>query len=199
MIKIFTGAFDGEGIVIRGQGTRLNNCLFHDQQYTNLGFAVGVHLGDAHASHCSLYNSGAPEGFRDGRLIEKNRVWAIGGLMHDGSAFQLAGREPAVVRNNWVHDTTKIAYRFDSGRNTTFANGFGIVYNNVAWNAGRTQIKGDDHIVANNTLLGATAGINLNTADHWKSTNDRTVTVNNITDLIDGRPKLKTVLQVAHQ
>ena len=183
---------DGEGIVIRGNGITINNCLFHHQQYTNIGFSVGVHIGGGKASHCTIYDSGAPEGFRDGIVMDSNRVSAIGGLMHDGSAFQLSTRTPTVLRNNWVHDTTKISYRYDSGRNPPFANGFGIVHNNVAWNAGRTQIKGDDHIIANNTLLGRTAGINLNTKDIWKSTNVRTVAVNNISDVIDGKPVFKT-------
>ena len=183
---------DGIGIDMSGKGNVLQNCLFHDLQYSNLGFAVGLKLNRGIALNNTLYRSGAPEGFRDGMIRDLNRVWDIGGLTHDGSCFQLGGvktgTSPTIIRNNWVHDTSKIAYRYDAGRGVEFANALGLMCNNVSWNTRGMQIKGDDHMVLNNTILGD-KGLNLSTADHWMSTNDRTITANNLLALIDGAPE----------
>ena len=185
---------DGVGIRMLGKGNTLENCLFHDLQYSNLNFSVGLFLNRSIVRNCSLYRSGGPEGFRDGMILESNRVWEIGGLTHDGSCFQLGGVQtgisPTVIRNNWVHDTSKVAYRYDAGRGVTFANGLGMFCNNVSWNSRGMQIKGDDHMLFNNTTLGK-KGLNLSTAKHWMSTNDRTITANNLLAHVDGAPLRK--------
>lgn len=182
---------DGVGIRMLGKGNVLENCLFHDLQYSNLNFSVGLNLNRSIVRHCTLYRSGGPEGYRDGMILESNRAWEIGGLTHDGSCFQLGGvktgTRPTVIRNNWVHDTSKIAYRYDAGRGVDFANQLGMFCNNVSWNSRGMQIKGDDHMLFNNTLLGS-RGLNLSTAKHWMSTNDRTITANNLLATIDGAP-----------
>ena len=186
---------DGEGINIRGDGTILENCLFHDQQYTGLAMAVGLNLNRSIVKNCTLYRSGSSEGFRDGMILDSNRGWDIGGLAQDGSVFQLGGditgHLPAILKNNWVHDTQKISYRYDAGKGVQVPNALGLVCNNVSWNAGNLQMKGDDHMVFNNSML-SRMGININTAPHWMSTNDRTITANNLSPQLDGFPKVKT-------
>ena len=121
---------DGIGIRMMGMGNVLENCSFHDLQYSNLGFSVGLYLNRSIVRNCTLYRSGASEGFRDGMILDSNRAWEIGGLAHDGSCFQMGGvrtgTRPTVIRNNWVHNTSKIAYRYDAGKGVTFANALGM-------------------------------------------------------------------------
>ena len=49
---------DGIGIRMMGKGNVLENCLFHDLQYSNLGFSVGLNLNRSIVRNCTLYRSG---------------------------------------------------------------------------------------------------------------------------------------------
>lgn len=181
--------FDGEALI--GSDVRVENCLFHDFQYSCLGFAFAMRPGDNSVlRRCAVYRCGASEGYRGSKsynTMEYCRIYDHGGLQHDGSCFQSGGRGKNLYYRNWVHDTPKIAYRFDSGDNVVDPNGYGQIVQNVAWDVGRgCQIKGDDHLAANNLILGAMLELNTN-VERWKSTNDRTVTINNIATSINER------------
>ena len=182
---------DGEALYIHGRDTLVENCDFRNVNYSCLGFAYGVQADKAIVRHCTLARSGAAEGFRNGRVLEFNRVTNIGGLQHDGSAFQAGGRDQVIMRFNWVHDTSKLSYRVDSGSNPKDPNGFGQVYGNVAWKCRSYQIKGDDHLIANNVALYGSV-ISLNVSEVYKSTNDRTLSFNNIGPLASTKRGKKT-------
>ena len=184
---------DGSGIEVLGTGTTVENCLFHDLQYTNLGCAFNLYMDFSTLRQSTLFNAGASEGIRGGSLLENNRCFNVGGLQHDGAVFQHSGRGKYVVRNNWVHDSMKYAYRIDSGANPPKANAHCQIYNNVCWNSSSYQLKGDDHLLAHNLAL-PPAGIRISTNPNWKSTNLNTVTANNLTSFVDGKPKYPTTI-----
>ena len=180
--------FDGEAL--DASHALIENCLFHDFQYTCLDFAVALRPGDnSIIRHCTVYRCGASEGFRGSKtsnIMEYCRIYDYGGLQHDGSSFQAGGSGKFIYFRNWAHDNPKNGYRLDSGNDPEEPNAYGQLIQNVAWNVDRgCQIKGDDHLIANNLYLDAE--LELNTQERWKSTNYRTLVYNNLADEVNDR------------
>ena len=176
---------DGPALRISGRDTLVENCLFHDIQYSCLGFGWALMLDKAVVRRCTLYRSGAAQGFRSGRVLAYNHVYNVGGLQHDGSCFQASGRDQVIFRYNWAHDVyDKLPYRLDVGAYPKEPNAYGQIYGNAAWRCGEYQIKGDHHLIANNlAFFGSQIG--LSTVKKYKSTNHKTICWNNIaTDIV---------------
>ena len=114
------------------------------------------------------------------KIAELNNIARFGGLQYDGAALQMGGRQQFVYRNNWSHDHPKRSYRFDIGSFPDYSNAYGEMSYNIAWNTpGGFAIKGDDHLIHNNVLIGNSA-FELFNMKRWASRNQRTVVANNI-------------------
>ena len=80
-----------------------------------------------------------------------NKVTRTGALQSDGSVFQGTRNYVAdsEVHHNYIHDTPKLALRYDApGDDPSAAGQRGKMYNNVAINTSGMMIKGDYHYLS---------------------------------------------------
>ena len=115
----------------------------------------------------TVQRGGNCEGIRaidNGSVIELNRVTDSGNLQHDGSAINVGTTKHAGTRvaYNWSHDTNGQGLRFDYHGERVFRPdgepyGDGVFMNNVSWNTMTNQIKGDRHLVLNNTVMNSSS------------------------------------------
>lgn len=144
----------------------IENCSFEGIEWdVNTGGASGsILLGkNAKMIRNSLSKSGNSEGIRaqgGGANIRFNRVFDAGNLQHDGSGINIGTKDHinSIVEFNWVYDCNRQGIRFDyHGTNILNENkvpyGDGIVRNNVTWKTQPNQIKGDRHLILNNTVV----------------------------------------------
>jgi len=190
---------DGMALKIKGGNDIIENCLFHDIDYSCLGAAHSVQVSlQTTIRRCTVYNAGASGGFRNGGLIEYNHIFNNGSLQHDGSGFQMGGftvKNPPIVRRNWAHSTLKMGIRFDAGLNPKTVNGGGQVLDNVTWNSSGIILKGDKHLAANNLCFNSPLGLIPMIAPKWKSTNKNTIMANNLSNRIsaNGRKDVQPI------
>ncbi|MGB2129106.1 MAG: hypothetical protein ACPHXR_06470 [Flavicella sp.] len=176
---------DGNAFLGRSTGLIVDNVLIYRTQQTTLGLdsrSMSV-ARPALIRRVTIDDVGASVGIRGGGIAsvyELNNIMHFGGLQYDGASLQMGGREKYIYRYNWSHDHPKRSYRFDAGSYPNFANAFGEMSYNVAWNTpGGFSIKGDDHLLHNNLLIGQ-GGFELFNMKRWASKNERTVVANNI-------------------
>ena len=156
-------AFDSDGVLIE-------NSLFSDieWQVNSNGGSGSVMFGkNAIFRRNTLLRGGNCEGIRaigNGSVIELNRVTDSGNLQHDGSAINVGTTKHAGTRvaYNWSHDTNGQGIRFDYHGELVFrpdgkVYGDGVYMNNVSWNTMTNQIKGDRHLVLNNTVINSSS------------------------------------------
>jgi hypothetical protein len=81
-------------------------------------------------------------------------------LQHDGSALNVGTKDHyrVLVAHNWAHDCNRQGVRFDyhgTGiyREDGEIHGDGTYMKNVTWNTEPSEIKGDRHLVLNNTVI----------------------------------------------
>ncbi|MCK5173638.1 MAG: hypothetical protein KAR47_09615, partial [Planctomycetes bacterium] len=133
---------------------------------------------------CTIEDVGASVGIKGGGIdsvYELNDISRFGGLQYDGAALQMGGRHHFIHRYNWSHDHPKRSYRFDAASYPEYSHSFGEMSYNIAWNTpGGFAIKGDDHLIHNNVLIGETK-MELFNMVRWASENKRTLVANNIT------------------
>ncbi|CAL4064794.1 unnamed protein product, partial [Meganyctiphanes norvegica] len=105
----------------------------------------------------NMYFNGNSAGLRPGNFatIKENHIWAqnTGEIQNDGSSVQVQN-DPQLgihIINNWIHDSTKSAIRFDGGGQKLGVGGY--VGDNVAWKCGGIVIKGDNHTIVNNLAM----------------------------------------------
>ena len=153
-------------IIFRGDNTLVDNCLFEDIEWdvnTN-GGTGSVMIGKGSTiRNCTLYRTGNSEGIRaieDSCTIQYNRVFDAGNLQHDGSGINVGTKvqKGATVSHNWVHDCNRQGVRFDyHGMDVHQSDGSvygdGLYAFNVIWNTQPSQIKGDRHLIFNNTVI----------------------------------------------
>lgn len=176
---------DGNAFEGRSAGLVIDNVLIFQTQQTTLGndsrsasfdtpsVVRRVTISDVGAS------VGIKGGGRDG-VYELNNIARFGGLQYDGAALQMGGRHRVIYRYNWSHDHPKRSYRFDAASYPSFTNAFGEMSYNVAWNTpGGFAIKGDDHLIHNNVLVGE-GKMELFNMVRWASENKRTFVANNV-------------------
>lgn len=176
-IKVINNVFqytEGEALYLKGTDHLIENNLFRHIDFTcvnlyNLGGTVDF-IGERNVfRYNTIYIAGASETITPGtnNIVEGNQVWGIGHLQNDGSMIQyMTG--PAVgsvTRYNWLHDCGKSGMRYDGSLdigNTGLPGVWepwgtqtkGMVYGNVIWNCPTgLMIKGDYHIVVNNTVF----------------------------------------------
>ncbi len=203
---------DGEALAIQGNSNIIRNNIFEniDIACVNMRSLMGsiVLLGTGNYFQNNDFSVGAPSAtliIGTGAVVEGNNMHSTGYLEGDGSVIQIQQAQApyTIVRNNWIHDTDRYAIRVDSpgdikgdgftdpaGSNTTMT----TFVDNVLWNCNGIMVKGDYHLVANNTLFTtydtsneSPCSITILVGDGSSGTaNTNTMTYNNLADLITG-------------
>lgn len=175
---------DGNAFEGRSAGLTIDNVLIKHTQQTTLGLdsrSMSINR-PLLVRRVTIEDVGASVGIKGGGIdsvYELNNISRFGGLQYDGASLQMGGREKFIYRYNWSHDHPKRSYRFDAGSYPDFANAFGEMSFNVAWNTpGGFALKGDDLLLHNNTLIDG--GFELFNMKRWASKNERTVVANNV-------------------
>lgn len=195
-------------IFMMGKDMTIDNCSFTDIEWdlNSNGASGSVTFGEnTLITRCTLEKTGNSEGLRpngSGGIIRLNRITNAGNLQHDGAAINIGTKDHknVLVENNWVHDSQKQGIRFDDSGNNQLNEegevyGDGIYRNNVTWNTQVNQIKGDRHLVLNNTIINTKQfknpyreEYNLTImgfrAMHNSEANAKTITRNNISKLV---------------
>jgi hypothetical protein len=176
---------DGNAFEGRSYGLVINNILIYRTQQTTLGLdsrSMSINFPSV-VRRVTIDDVGASVGIKGGGMdsvYELNNIMHFGGLQYDGASLQMGGRDKFVYRFNWSHDHPKRSYRFDAGSYPSFSNAFGEMSYNVAWNTpSGFAIKGDDHLIHNNVLIG-NSGFELFNMKRWAGKNERTLVANNI-------------------
>ncbi len=158
---------DGPGIYMRGMDNTIENCFFHDIDYSvvnykNNGFSIHtLNAPGITFRRNTMHTTGASEGFRGGNyqdghsnLVEYNHLYNCGLLQSDGGNVQMGANSGhlAVVRYNWIHDTTKYCIRFDGKFELDRYSTDGLIHHNLCWATTNVafRIKGDGHYTYNN-------------------------------------------------
>jgi len=162
---------DGPGFKIKGVEDRVENCYFHDIDWTCLGSGSSGTL-DASGTerfvfrYNTVHTGGNSEGVRLGHanLAEYNHIYNLSLLQHDGSGINVGTNviDQTIVRNNWVHDMKKSGIRFDSrGFNTIYVEWGenGTIDRNVVWRTGSIKAKGNYHTITNNISFDSNEGM----------------------------------------
>lgn len=159
-------AYSNAPIYLMGDRTRVVNCDFHDIEWdvNSSGGCGSIVLGsNGLFERNTVTRAGNSEGVRpceSGCTIRLNRISDMGNLQHDGAAINIgtAVQIGTVVQRNWTHDSNRQGVRFDyQGENVLrddgLIHGDGVYRYNVSWNTQSSQVKGDRHLVLNNTVV----------------------------------------------
>ena len=153
-------------VFFMGEKMTIENCIFEDIEWdvNSDGASGSIVLGaNSTITRCVLTRAGNSEGIRpkgSGCTVRLNRIVDVGNLQHDGSGINVGTKDQvnALVEMNWVHDSNRQGVRFDY-HGTSIHNeddavyGDGILRNNVTWNTQPNQVKGDRHLILNNTVI----------------------------------------------
>ena len=144
----------------------IENCLFSDIEWevNSDGGSGAVMIGKGSVfRRNTITRCGNSEGVRavdEGTTLTHNRLSNMSNLQHDGSALNVGTTKhyKVLVSNNWAHDCNRQGMRFDyhgSGirRQDGQLYGDGVYMNNVTWNTTDNEVKGDRHLILNNTVL----------------------------------------------
>jgi len=153
-------------ISFSGDGDRVENCYFHDIEWDLLsdgssGTAVMRNRSEfVRNTVCRTGNSEGARPMKGGVRVELNHLYDTGNLQHDGAAINVGTgcQIETVVARNWAHDCNRQGVRFDyhgSGlyREDGKIHGDGVYMRNVSWKTQPNQVKGDRHLVLNNTVV----------------------------------------------
>ena len=154
---------EGEALVIRGDNNTIKNSYFRniDWSATELnGLMVSIFIdgtGNTFTGN-EIYHTGASATVWPGEqsIFSYNIVSSTGHAQSDGSVFQgtknyVFGSE---VHHNFVYDTEKYAFRYDApGGDAAQAGSFGVMHHNIADNTLGLMIKGNNQIIAHNTVI----------------------------------------------
>ncbi|MCD6354121.1 MAG: T9SS type A sorting domain-containing protein, partial [Prolixibacteraceae bacterium] len=176
-LKIINNIFqytEGEAFHLEGSNHLIeNNLLRHiDFSCVNLymiGGTVNFKGENNIFRNNTIYVAGASETVTPGsnNTVEGNDIRSIGFLQNDGSMIQYmtAPAVGSVTRYNWLHDCLKSGMRFDGSLDVGNTGQPGLwtpwgaqtkgqVYKNTIWNTPTgLMIKGDYHVVVNNTVF----------------------------------------------
>ena len=183
---------DGAALEIWGSGNIIENCLFHDIDYSchgpwSAGTISSWYTKDMIFRGNTIHSAGNSETVACGEsgLFEWNDVYHCGMLQGDGAIFQFTPTHfsGSVTRYNWIHDTKKRGIRLDDGGKVYSSYGTNArIDHNVAWNCVYQGIqgKGDQNKIFNNLVFdNHTVDLNLVYDSQGRFTNGQTITVNN--------------------
>lgn len=161
---------EGKAIGFDGRNVRFTNNLAAWSGFNGIDGPATVKVNGGSQStgtivtHNSLRWCGTVSGFFntapgarfEANLVEKQN-W--GGLQHDGAGIHVTiGGQASLFTRNWVFDGVhSLMIRFDTAKSTTLAKvgRKGTVSYNVGWGGPALVIKGDDHTIEHNTVVGA--------------------------------------------
>jgi len=187
---------DGTALHLRAKDCLVKNNLFHHidlscvADYDWSGSTIA-------ARRCSnliirdntIHTTGGSDAVRPGTLsiTELNHIYNTGHLQDDGALVQLGpgAQTNSYIRYNWLHNSQKIAARFDGG----FGGKNGFMHHNVVWEVGRgLMIKGDEHQVYHNTSFNNTLsnGIAFMNENSGNILNTNSILRNNLGEKIGG-------------
>ena len=159
-------AYSNAPISFMGDNILVENCYFHDIEWdvNAVGGSGSVYLGKAAVfRNNTLHRCGNSEGIRVkeiNAIVEYNHLFDMGNLQHDGAAIQtgIGSHYGTRLSHNWVHDCNRQGIRFDYHGNNILTedgevHGDGVYMNNVTWNTQPNQVKGDRHLILNNTIV----------------------------------------------
>ncbi len=154
---------EGEALVIKGDTNTIKNNYFHhiDWSASELqGLMVSIYCtGTSNIfQENTIHTTGASATVLPGRtsIFSYNKVTNTGLLQSDGAVFQGTKNyvQGSVVHHNFIYDTEKYAFRYDApGGDATQAGSYGIMHHNIADNTNGLMIKGNNQIIAHNTIL----------------------------------------------
>jgi hypothetical protein len=154
---------EGEGLIIMGDNNKVLNSYFKNIDWSateldGLMVTINVDGSNNEFSNNEVYNTGASATVWPGEesIFSYNVVSNTGLAQSDGAVFQGTKNTVAnsVVHHNFVYDTEKYAFRYDApGGNAEEAGSFGIMHHNIADNTMGLMIKGNNQIIANNTVI----------------------------------------------
>lgn len=153
-------------VYLGSEGMVVENCLFSDIEWevNSNGGSGAVMIGkDGIFRRNTITRCGNSEGLRavgEGVTMQYNHLSDMSNLQHDGSALNVGTTKhhKVLVSHNWAHDCNRQGMRFDyhgSGirRQDGQLFGDGVYMNNVTWNTTDNEVKGDRHLILNNTVL----------------------------------------------
>ena len=153
-------------VFLMGENMTIDNCLFEDIEWdsNSNGSSGSIMLGKGSTiTRSVLTRAGNSEGIRPigtGCTVRLNRIFNVSNLQHDGSGINVGTKHQinALVEFNWVHDSNRQGVRFDYHGTSIFNEddavyGDGIFRNNVTWSTQPNQVKGDRHLILNNTVV----------------------------------------------
>jgi hypothetical protein len=154
---------EGEALVIQGDRNTIENNYFHhiDWSASDLnGLMVTIYCtGDSTTfTKNTIHTTGASATVLPGKtsVFSYNKVTNTGLLQSDGAVFQGTKNyvEGSKVHHNFVYDTEKYAFRYDApGGDAAVAGSYGIMHHNIADNTNGLMIKGNNQIIAQNTVM----------------------------------------------
>ncbi len=154
---------EGEALVIKGDSNEIENNYFHhiDWSASDLnGLMVTMYCtGDSNTfTKNTIHTTGASATVLPGTssTFSYNKVTNTGLLQSDGAVFQGTKNyvEGSNVHHNFIYDTEKYAFRYDApGGDAAVAGSYGRMHHNVADNTNGLMIKGNNQIIAHNTVM----------------------------------------------
>ena len=154
---------EGEALRIYGDENKIENNYFHhiDWSCSDLeGLMVSIYcVGTSNVfDNNTIHTTGASATVLPGRqsIFSYNNITNTGLLQSDGAVFQGTKNyvEGSVVHHNYVYDTEKYAFRYDApGGDASEAGSYGIMHHNIADNTNGLMIKGNNQIIAHNTII----------------------------------------------
>ncbi|MFI3269285.1 MAG: right-handed parallel beta-helix repeat-containing protein [Rikenellaceae bacterium] len=159
---------EGEGLRLYGGNSLVENNYFKHIDYScvnlkNIGCSVNLLSDNNIFRGNTVAVSGASETLLGGTAatIYSNEIYSTSHFQNDGTMLQFmtANSIGSRVYNNWFHDSRRTGVRVDgeksldmgwvAGDNQTCLS----VYNNIFWDCNGMMIKGDYHLVVNNTIF----------------------------------------------
>ena len=154
---------EGEALVIRGDNNTIENNYFHhiDWSASDLnGLMVTIYCtGNSNTfTKNTIHTTGASATVLPGTAstFSYNKVTNTGLLQSDGAVFQGTKNyvEGSNVHHNFIYDTEKYAFRYDApGGDASVAGSYGRMHHNIADNTNGLMIKGNNQIIAHNTVM----------------------------------------------
>ncbi len=154
---------EGEALVIKGDSNTIENNYFHhiDWSASDLnGLMVTMYCTGASNifTKNTIHTTGASATVLPGTAstFSYNEVTNTGLLQSDGAVFQGTKNyvEGSNVHHNFIYDTEKYAFRYDApGGDAAVAGSYGRMHHNVADNTNGLMIKGNNQIIAHNTVM----------------------------------------------
>jgi hypothetical protein len=163
---------EGEALRIRGDNNTIENNYFHhiDWSASDLeGLMTTIWSGSNADTNTftknTIHTTGASATVLPGINSEfsYNKVSNTGLLQSDGAVFQGTTKfvEGSNVHHNFVYDTEKYAYRYDAAADDpSGAGNYGVMHHNIADNTNGLMAKGNNQIIAHNTILNTQNGKN---------------------------------------